>query len=57
MYSNLTDLLNRDSAAYEFFYALSPQTQELLHERGARSLEELQQAVADIDTHLRPSAF
>ncbi len=57
MYSNLTDLLNRDSAAYELFYALSPQTQELLQERGARSLEELQQAVADIDTHQRPSAF
>ena len=54
---NLTDLLNRDTAAYELFYALTPRTQELLQQRDIHSLEELHQAVADLDTHRRPSAF
>ena len=57
MVSNLTDLLNRDAAAYELFYALSSQTQQLLQKRDIRTLEQLQQAVADIDCHHRPAAF
>ena len=54
---NLTDLLNRDTAAYEMFYALTPQMQQLLQQRNIHTLEELRQAVADLDTHRRPAAF
>lgn len=57
MLSNLTDLLNQNAAAYELFYALTPQTQELLQERDISSLDQLRQAVADLEAHDRPAAF
>ena len=57
MLSNLTDLLNQNAAAYELFYALPSQTQELLQERDISSLDQLRQAVADLEAHDRPAAF
>ena len=57
MLSNLTDLLNQNTAAYELFYALTPQMQELLQERDISSLDQLRQAVADLEAHDRPAAF
>ncbi len=57
MVSNLTDLINQNATAYELFYALSPQMQSQLQTQEIHSLEQLQQAVADLDSHLRPAAF
>ena len=54
---DLTDLLNSDPAAYEFFYALSPQTQTLLRSRDIRCMAELEEAAADIGLFRRPKAF
>ncbi len=53
----LTDLLNRNAAAYEFFYSLSPQMQELLRHRDIHTLNELHRAADDIQIQQRPSAF
>ena len=53
----LTDLLNRNAAAYTFFYSLSPQTQEQLRTREIYTLQELHRAAADIDMQQRPQAF
>lgn len=54
---NLTDLLNSNATAYEYFYALTPQTQTLLRCRDIRNFEELKQAAADIDINRRPRTF
>ena len=54
---NLTDLLNSDAAAYEFFFALPPQTQDLLQRRDIRCLDDLKQAAADVGLDRRPRAF
>ena len=53
----LTDLLNRNAAAYEFFYSLTPQTQQLLRERHIHTLNELHRAADDITSQRRPKAF
>ena len=53
----LTDLLNRNTAAYTFFYSLSPQMQEQLRTREIHTLPELHRAAADIDFQQRPQAF
>jgi len=53
----LTDLLNRNAAAYTFFYSLSPQTQTELRAREIHTLPELHRAAADIDMQQRPQAF
>ena len=53
----LTALLNRNAAAYTFFYSLSPQTQQLLRERDIHTLNELHRAADDIDMQQRPQAF
>ena len=53
----LTDLLNRNAAAYTFFYSLSPQTQTALRTREIHTLNELHRAAADIDLQQRPQAF
>ena len=53
----LTDLLNRNAAAYTFFYSLSPQMQEQLRTRDIHTLPELHRAAADIDMQQRPQAF
>ena len=53
----LTDLLNRNAAAYTFFYSLSPQTQEQLRTREIYTLQELHRAAADIEWQQRPQAF
>ena len=53
----LADLLNADAAAYEFFYALPPQTQTLLQGRPIRTLSELRRAVDDLAVDRRPKAF
>ena len=53
----LTDLLNRNAAAYTFFYSLSPQMQEQLRAREIHTLPELHRAAADIDMQQRPQAF
>ena len=53
----LTDLLNRNTAAYTFFYSLSPQMQDLLRQREIHTLPELHRAAADIDLQQRPQAF
>ena len=56
-YATLTDLLNNDTAAYNYFYELSPQTQALLQQRDIRCIDELRQAAVDVDMEQRPKAF
>ena len=57
-YETLTDLLNNEAAAYEYFYALSPDMQTRLQQRrDIRDLRQLKQAAADIQTNSRPAAF
>ena len=54
----LTDLLNNDPAAYEYFYALPPEMQTALQQHGGiRSLSQLRQAAADEQIQRRPGAF
>ena len=54
-YETLTDLLNNEAAAYDYFYALSPEMQTRLQQR--RDIRDLKQAAADIQTNSRPAAF
>lgn len=57
-YETLTDLLNNEAAAYDYFYALSPEMQTRLQQRrNIRNLRQLKQAAADIQTNSRPAAF
>lgn len=57
-YETLTDLLNNEAAAYDYFYALSPEMQTRLQQRrDIRDLRQLKQAAADIQTNSRPTAF
>ncbi len=57
-YETLTDLLNNEAAAYDYFYALSPEMQTRLQQRSdIRDLRQLKQAAADIQTNSRPAAF
>ena len=57
-YETLTDLLNNEAAAYDYFYALSPEVQTRLQQRrDIRDLRQLKQAAADIQTNSRPAAF
>lgn len=57
-YETLTDLLNNEAAAYDYFYALSPEMQTRLQQRrDIRDLRQLKQATADIQTNSRPAAF
>ena len=56
-YETLTDLLNNEAAAYDYFYALSPEMQTQLQQRDIRDLRQLKQAAADIQTNSRPAAF
>ena len=57
-YETLTDLLNNEAAAYDYFYALSPEMQTRLQQRrDSRDLRQLKQAAADIQTNSRPAAF
>ena len=57
-YETLTDLLNNEAAAYDYFYALSPEMQTRLQQRrDIRDLRQLKQAAADIRTNSRPAAF
>ena len=57
-YETLTDLLNNEAAAYDNFYALSPEMQTRLQQRrDIRDLRQLKQAAADIQTNSRPAAF
>ena len=57
MERNLTDLLNSDPAAYEYFYSLSPQVQTLLQSRDIHTYSQLKDAVASIAYNKRPGAF
>lgn len=44
-YETLTDLLNNEAAAYDYFYALSPEMQtQLQQRRDIRDLRQLKQA-------------
>lgn len=57
-YETLTDLLNNEAAAYDYFYALSPEMHtQLQQRRDIRDLRQLKQAAADIQTNSRPAAF
>ena len=57
-YETLTDLLNNDPAAYEYFCALPPEMQTALQQHGGiRSLSQLRQAAADEQIQRRPGAF
>ena len=57
-YETLTDLLNNEAAAYDYFYALSPEMQtQRQQRRDIRDLHQLKQAAADIQTNSRPAAF
>ena len=57
MERNLTDLLNSDPTAYEYFYSLSPQVQTLLQSRDIHTYSQLKDAVASIAYNKRPGAF
>lgn len=57
MERNLTDLLNNDPAAYEYFFSLSPQVQELLQSRDIHSFSQLKDAVSSIAVERRPRTF
>ena len=54
---DLTDLLNNCPEAYEFFYALPPDTQTLLRQKDIRCMPELELAAADVGLDKRPKAF
>ena len=53
----LTDLLNRNAAAYTFFYSLSPETQTALRAKEIHTLPELHRAASDVAVQRRPRAF
>ena len=53
----LTDLLNRNAAAYTFFYSLSPETQIALRQKEIHTLPELHRAASDAALQQRPQAF
>ena len=57
MEKNLIDLLNSDPMAYEYFYSLSLQVQELLQSRDIHSFSQLKDAVSSISYDKRPHAF
>ena len=57
-YETLTDLLNNEAGAYNYFYSLSPEMQTSLWQRtDIRSLTQLRQAAADVQIQRRPGAF
>ncbi len=57
-YETLTDLLNNEPGAYNYFYSLSPEMQTSLWQRtDIRSLTQLRQAAADEQIQRRPGAF
>ena len=53
----LTDLLNRNAAAYTFFFSLSPETQTALRTKEIHTLPELHRAASDAAMQQRPRAF
>ncbi|MBQ0038594.1 MAG: hypothetical protein KBS74_07995 [Clostridiales bacterium] len=55
--NHLTDLLNADPAAYNYFYSLSPRMQEQLRAKDIATLNQLREAVTDLDMDRRPAAF
>ena len=57
MERNLTDLLNSDPAAYEYFYSLSAQVQELLQSRDIHTFSQLKDTVSSIAVEKRPRIF
>ena len=57
LYETLTDLLNNDPAAYEYFYALPAEMQTALRQQSVHSLPQLKEAAADQQLHRRPQAF
>lgn len=56
-YSGLTDLLNNDINAYDYYYTLPPATQTLLQGKHIRCMDELRQATLDAAMENRPRAF
>lgn len=57
-YETLTDLLNNDPAAYEYFYALPAEMQTALRQQGSvHSLPQLKEAAAEEQIQRRPGAF
>ncbi|MBQ9393120.1 MAG: hypothetical protein IJU18_03910 [Oscillospiraceae bacterium] len=56
-YHDLTDLVNNDAAAYEYFYSLPPKLQEQLRSHRLTSLDQLRRAVDDITLQSRPEVF
>ena len=57
-YETLTDLLNNEAGAYNYFYSLSPEMQTSLWQRSdIRSLTQLRQAAADEQISHRPDVF
>ena len=57
-YETLTDLLNNEAAAYDYFYALTPEMQTRLRQRrDIRDMRQLKETVAAIETDTRPAAF
>ena len=58
LYETLTDLLNNDPAAYEYFYALPAEMQTALRQQGSvHSLSQLKEAAAEEQLQRRPGAF
>jgi hypothetical protein len=55
--NRLTDLLNADPAAYNYFYSLSPRMQEQLRARDITTLAQLRDEVATLEVENRPAAF
>ena len=57
-YETLTDLLNNEAAAYDYFYALTPEMQTRLRQRrDIRDMQQLKEAAADEQIQRRPGVF
>lgn len=57
-YETLTDLLNNEAAAYDYFYALTPEMQTRLRQRrDIRDMRQLKEAAADEQIQRRPGVF
>lgn len=57
-YETLTDLLNNEAAAYDYFYALTPEMQTRLRQRrDIRDMRQLKAAAADEQIQRRPGVF
>ena len=56
-FDSLTDLLNQDGRAYEYFYSLSPEIQTALQAQPVHTFAQLRDAAATVSLDMGPKAF